>query len=48
MRKEEIKFEDKYKEIYELRRKYINADTRLDAAAGEDLIKEFDERAKQM
>ena len=48
MRKEEIKFEDKYKEIYELRRKYISADTSLDAAAGADLIKEFDERAKQM
>lgn len=30
VRKEEIVFEDKYKEIYELRRKYINADASLD------------------
>jgi len=48
VRKEEIIFEDKYKEIYELRRKYINADKSLGKAAGADLIKEFDDRAKQM
>ena len=48
VRKEEIVFEDKYKDIYELRRKYINADKSLDQAAGADLIKEFDARAAQM
>ena len=32
-------FEDKYKEIYELRRKYITADKSLDPANAADLIK---------
>lgn len=48
VRKQEIIFEDKYKEIYELRRKFINADKSLAADAGKDLIRDFDERAKQM
>ena len=48
VRKQEIIFEEKYKEIYELRRKFINADKELSPDAGKDLIKDFDDRAKQM
>ena len=48
VRKQEIIFEEKYKEIYELRRKFINADKGLEKDAGADMIKEFDERAAQM
>lgn len=44
IRKLEIEFEQKYKGIYTLRDEYINAKRDLDA----DLIKQFDERAKQM
>ena len=39
VRKEEIVFEDKYKDIYELRRKYVTADKSLDALASAELIK---------
>lgn len=48
VRKQEINFESKYQEIYELRRKSINADPTLDKDMVAALIAEFDERAKQM
>ena len=48
VRKQEIIFEEKYREIYDLRRMYINADKNVDAQMSQDLIKQFDERAEQM
>ena len=35
VRKQEIIFEEKYKEIYELRRQFINADPNMDKAKAE-------------
>lgn len=35
VRKQEIIFEEKYKEIYELRRQFINADANMDKAKAE-------------
>lgn len=48
IRKEEIIFEEKYKEIYDLRHKNIAGAKDLDKAAQDELIKQFDERAEQM
>ena len=46
VRKQELVFEEKYKEIYETRRKFINAATDMDKELEAQLIKEFDIRAE--
>ena len=48
VRKQEIIFEEKYQEIYEMRRKYINADPQMDKELAAKLIEEFNVRAEQM
>jgi hypothetical protein len=48
VRKLEVIFEDKYKEIYELRRKFVNAGKDLDKVYGAKLVKEFNDRAADM
>ena len=44
IRELELEFENKYKEIYNQREKFINGKLKPD----QDLIKEFDERAKDL
>lgn len=47
VRKQEIIFEEKYREIYEMRRKFINADG-IDKELEAQLIAEFNKRAEDM